>query len=178
MPDQKSTQTRWLAAQPLCARARLPTPLGIMTALATERGLAALLYEGDKHHGDHQEHIPEAPEHPHLRAAQRWLEAYWSEAKPDVRSVPLDLAGTAFQRAVWQVLLNIPSGQTWTYGEVAKQLSPAAAPRATGGAIGRNPVAVLVPCHRVIGATGSLTGYASGLPRKLRLLEHEKALLL
>jgi len=178
MANRKSTQTRWLSEQALCARALLPSPLGTMTALATDRGLAALLYEGDKHHADHQAHIPEAPDHPHLRAAQRWLEAYWAQEDPDVRSVPLDLAGTAFQRAVWQILLKIPSGQTWTYGELAQQLSPPAAPRATGGAIGRNPVAVLIPCHRVIGANGSLTGYASGLPRKLRLLEHEKVLLL
>lgn len=178
MSDRKSTQAHSLGDQALCARALLPSPLGMMTALATERGLAALLFEGDKYHANHQNQIPEIPGHPHLRAAGRWLEAYWAEANPDVRSVPLDLAGTAFQRAVWHILLNIPSGQTWTYGEVARQLSPQAAARATGGAIGRNPVAVLVPCHRVIGANGSLTGYASGLPRKLRLLEHEKVLLL
>jgi methylated-DNA-[protein]-cysteine S-methyltransferase len=167
-----------LRQQALCARAELPTPLGEMTALATEKGLAALLFEGDKYHADRQTHVPEAPDHPHIQAARKWLDAYWSQEDPDVRTVPLDLAGTPFQRKVWQVLLRIPLGQTCTYGDVARRVSPSAAPRATGGAIGRNPVAVLVPCHRVIGASGSLTGYASGLPRKLRLLEHEKALLL
>ena len=85
--------------------------------------------------------------------------------------------GTLFQRAVWQVLLKIPQGRTWTYGEVAASVGHGAVPRATGTAIGRNPVAVLVPCHRVIGANGSLTGYAGGLPLKERLLQHEGVLL-
>jgi methylated-DNA-[protein]-cysteine S-methyltransferase len=167
-----------LQQQALCARAVLPSPLGDMTALATDQGLAALLFDGDKYHPDHHVGLPDDPLNPHIQAARHWLAAYWAGSDPDVDTISFDLAGTGFQRAVWQVLLRIKLGHTWTYGEVARQVSESAAPRATGGAIGRNPVAVLIPCHRVIGASGALTGYASGLPRKQRLLQHEKVLLL
>jgi methylated-DNA-[protein]-cysteine S-methyltransferase len=90
--------------------------------------------------------------------------------------VTLDLHGTAFQRAVWQALLDIPFGQTRSYADIARAVGVPAAPRAAGGAIGRNPVAVLVPCHRVVGRQGALTGYASGLPLKVQLLRHEGVL--
>ena len=91
--------------------------------------------------------------------------------------MPLDLHGTPFQQAVWQALLRIPFGRTRSYGQVAAEVGSGAVPRATGTAVGRNPVSILVPCHRVLGADGSLTGYAGGLPRKQRLLVHEGVLL-
>ena len=91
--------------------------------------------------------------------------------------MPLDLHGTLFQRAVWQQLLRIPFGHTLTYGQVAAGVGNGAVPRATGSACGANPVGVIVPCHRVLGANGSLTGFAAGLPRKTALLQHEGALL-
>ena len=91
--------------------------------------------------------------------------------------MPLDLQGTAFQRAVWQALLEVPPGRTSTYGAIARQVGAPQAARAAGAAIGRNPVAIIVPCHRIIGSNGSLTGFASGLPRKERLLQLEGALL-
>ncbi len=162
---------------PLVARAPIESPLGAMTALVTERGLAALLFEGDKYHREDTSPVPLDTQHPHVRAAAAWLQAYWRGEDPSVDDVPLDLHGSLFQRAVWQVLLQIPQGRTWTYGEVAARVGSGAMPRATGTAIGRNPAAVLVPCHRVIGANGSLTGYAAGLPRKERLLQHEGVLL-
>ncbi len=148
-----------------------------MTALATARGLAALLFDGDKYHREDTSSVPEDPAHPCLLATADWLQAYWRGEPVRADGVPLDLHGSLFQRAVWQVLLRIPAGRTWTYGEVAGQVGAGAVPRATGTAIGRNPVALIVPCHRVIGANGSLTGYASGLPRKQRLLQHEGVLL-
>lgn len=148
-----------------------------MTALATARGLAALLFDGDKYHREDTSSVPDDPSHPCLRATAGWLEAYWRGEPVGADAVPLDLHGSLFQRAVWQVLLRIPAGRTWTYGEVAAQVGAGAVPRATGTAIGRNPVALIVPCHRVIGANGSLTGYASGLPRKQHLLQHEGVLL-
>ena len=162
---------------PLRARARFETPAGPMTALATDKGLAALLFDTDRHHPGPFDAVPLDERHPHLRATREWLAAYWRGADLPASDVTLDLHGTAFQRAVWQVLLRIPLGRTWTYGDVAREVGPGAAPRATGAAIGRNPVAVLVPCHRVIGASGSLTGYAAGLPCKEQLLQHEGALL-
>jgi methylated-DNA-[protein]-cysteine S-methyltransferase len=161
----------------LRARDRIDTPAGVMTALATEAGLAALLFDNDRHHAGPFDHVPRHPQDRHVKAARDWLAAYWRGEDPGASDVALDLHGTTFQVAVWQVLLRIPQGSTWTYGDVARAVGGDAVPRATGAAIGRNPVAVLVPCHRVIGADGSLTGYAAGLPCKERLLQHEGALL-
>lgn len=165
------------AGVPLRARAVIDSPLGPMTALSTARGLAALLFENDKHHPGPHEHVPRDEQDPFNLAARQWLGAYWRGEDPGLDGLTLDLHGTLFQRAVWQTLLLIPFGHTWTYGQVATHVGSGAVPRATGMAIGRNPVAVLVPCHRVIGANGSLTGYAGGLPRKERLLQHEGVLL-
>lgn len=165
-----------LEGVPLVARADIPTPLGPMTALATQRGLAALLFGSDKYHPGPFD-VPVDASNVHVRAAQRWLNAYWAGDDPVTDDLTFDLHGTLFQRAVWQVLLQIPLGRTWTYGEVAAEVGHGAVPRATGSAIGRNPVAVIVPCHRVIGANGSLTGYAGGLPLKERLLQREGILL-
>jgi methylated-DNA-[protein]-cysteine S-methyltransferase len=167
------------ASVPITAKAVIDTPIGTMTALATDGGLAALLFDGDKYHEGPYD-LPgakTAPHNPHVAAARRWLDAYWRGEDPSLDELALDLHGSAFQRAVWQALLTIPLGRTRTYGEVAAQVGRGAMPRATGSAVGRNPVAVIVPCHRVIGANGSLTGYASGLPRKERLLQHEGVLL-
>jgi methylated-DNA-[protein]-cysteine S-methyltransferase len=158
----------------LAAQAPVQTPLGPLTALATERGLAGLWFDAQKHHpGDLN--APVNAKHPHIVAAQRWLEGYWAGRNPSPKDVPLDLHGSAFQRAVWQALLAIPIGRTRTYGEIAALAQ--GVPRATGTAVGRNPVSILVPCHRVIGANGSLTGYAGGLDRKEKLLQHEGVLL-
>jgi methylated-DNA-[protein]-cysteine S-methyltransferase len=109
----------------------------------------------------------------------RWLDLYFGGEIPGF-TLDLQLEGTPFQREVWALLLTIPYGQTTTYGELAKQLAarrgvPRISARAVGGAVGRNPVALIVPCHRVIGAGGRLTGYAFGLDRKQRLLDLEKA---
>lgn len=182
-----TTTMNAFAGVPITAQAQIDTPLGPMTALATDKGLAALLFDGDRYHRGPYE-SPEAktaPRQPHIAAARRWLEAYWRGETPSVDELTLDLHGSLFQRAVWNALLTIPFGRTRTYGEVAAQVGHGAmprsvgraAPRAVGSAVGRNPVAVIVPCHRVIGANGSLTGYASGLPLKEQLLQHEGVLL-
>ena len=170
------TMKNLLEAVPLVARGEIETPIGPMTALATEKGLAALLFGSDKYHPGPFDVRPN-DDHPHVQSARAWLAAFWAGQDPATDGIALDLHGTLFQRAVWQVLLKIPQGRTWTYGEVAASVGHGAVPRATGTAIGRNPVAVLVPCHRVIGANGSLTGYAGGLPLKERLLQHEGVLL-
>jgi methylated-DNA-[protein]-cysteine S-methyltransferase len=169
---------------PLAAQAMLDSPIGPLTALATSKGLAGLWFDAQKHHpGDLD--APIDPSHPHIVAMQRWLDAYWAGRDPSPDSVTLDLHGTPFQRAVWKALLGIALGRTKTYGEIAAQVgggavprdNRATSPRAVGTAVGRNPVSILVPCHRVIGANGSLTGYAGGLPRKEKLLQHEGVLL-
>jgi methylated-DNA-[protein]-cysteine S-methyltransferase len=161
---------------PLAAQAEIDSPIGPLTALATERGLAGLWFDAQTHHPGDLE-APVNPRSPHIAAMRRWLDAYWSGREPSPRDVMLDLHGTPFQRAVWKALLTIPFGRTRSYGEIAAQVGPSAVPRATGAAVGRNPVSILVPCHRVIGADGSLTGYAGGLPRKEKLLQHEGVLL-
>jgi methylated-DNA-[protein]-cysteine S-methyltransferase len=179
-----TTITQAFAGVPLAAQATLYSPIGPLTALATSKGLAGLWFDAQKHHpGDLD--APVDAKNTHIVAMQRWLDAYWSNRDPSPRDVTLDLHGTPFQRAVWQALLGIPFGRTKTYGEIATQVGHGAAPRddrvtaprAVGTAVGRNPVSILVPCHRVIGANGSLTGYAGGLPRKEKLLQHEGVLL-
>jgi methylated-DNA-[protein]-cysteine S-methyltransferase len=168
--------TQAFAGVPLAAQATLDSPLGPLTALATDQGLAGLWFDAQKHHpGDLD--APTDANNPHIVAMRRWLDAYWSGRNPSPRDVTLDLHGTPFQRAVWKALLGISFGHTRTYGEVAAQVGQGAVPRATGTAVGRNPISILVPCHRVIGANGSLTGYAGGLPRKEKLLQHEGVLL-
>lgn len=167
-----------LRSLPIEAVGDIDTPLGPMTAVATAKGLAALWFDARERYAAQIGSPHENPDHPHVQAARRWLQAYWAGEDADAVEVPLDLHGTLFQRAVWRELLRIPRGQTRTYGEVAAGVGDGAVPRATGSACGANPVGVIVPCHRVLGANGSLTGFAAGLPRKQALLQHEGALLL
>ncbi len=158
----------------LVAQARFDSPLGPLTAAATDQGLAGLWFDGQAHHPGLLA-APGNPRHPALVQARRELEAFWKG--PDARfTVPLDLQGTEFQRKVWQALLKIPSGQTSNYAVIAARAGSPAAVRAAGAAIGRNPVSIIVPCHRVLGRNGSLTGYAGGLDRKQALLQREGAL--
>jgi methylated-DNA-[protein]-cysteine S-methyltransferase len=161
----------------IVAVAEIHTPLGPMTALATERGLAALWFDARERFAALIGDAPDDPDHPAIAAARRWLSAYWAGEDTRAIEVPLDLHGTAFQRAVWQQLLAIPKGHTRSYGEVAASVGGGAVARATGAACGANPVGLIVPCHRVVGADGSLTGFAAGLPRKTALLRHEGALI-
>jgi len=177
-PTRSSLRTIGLAfgGVPLLAQAVLASPIGPLTALATAQGLAGLWFDDQTHHPGALA-APVDARNPHIEAMRRWLDAYWAGRNPAPGTVPLDLHGTPFQRAVWQALLTIPLGHTRSYGAVAALVGGGAVARATGSAVGRNPVSILVPCHRVIGADGSLTGYAGGLPRKERLLQHEGALL-
>ena len=158
-----------------------PTPLGQLTLAASTHGLAGAWFEDQQHRppalcGAGNAAWPSAPAHPVLRKAARQIDAYFNGALK-VFDLPLDLsAGTDFQQPVWQALLALPRGQTCTYGELSARIGRPSAVRATGGAIGRNPLSVIVPCHRVIGQGGALTGYAGGLVRKRVLLQLEGAL--
>ena len=160
----------------LVAQATLPSPLGPMLFAATARGLAGCWFTDQAHHPGTLA-APVDAGHPHIARAARELAAYWQDAAGSRFDVPLDPQGTPFQQAVWRVLCGIGSGHTSTYGEVAGRIGKPAAVRAVGAAIGRNPVGIIVPCHRVIGRDGSLTGYAGGLPRKEELLRREGVLL-
>ena len=155
------------------AQAKIDSPLGPLTLAATPRGLAGAWFEAQTHHPG-AIGAPTNPAHPHLAQAAREFAAYW-QSPGAAFSVPLDAGGTPFQQAVWQALLGIASGELSTYGEIARRIGRPAGVRAVGAAVGRNPIAIIVPCHRVIGSDGSLTGYAGGLQRKQSLLAHEGA---
>jgi methylated-DNA-[protein]-cysteine S-methyltransferase len=157
----------------LIAQCRIASPLGPLTLATTEQGLALAWFDAQAHRSETLA-APEQPDHPVLQQAARELAAYWGDAQT-LFAVPLDPQGTPFQQAVWQVLRGIVPGTLLSYGEVARRIHKPAAVRAVGAAIGRNPLGIIVPCHRVVGSTGSLTGYAGGLPRKQALLQHEGA---
>jgi methylated-DNA-[protein]-cysteine S-methyltransferase len=114
--------------------------------------------------------------HPIFDRTRTWLTRYFAGRFRSLKLPPLDLRGTGFERAVWNRLLQIPLGSTVTYGELASKLGLTNGARAVGLAVGRNPVGLIVPCHRVIGKGGSLTGYGGGLERKRWLLGHEGAM--
>lgn len=149
--------------------------LGGVTLAATDAGLAGLWFDRQRHEPDMTGWMRN-DSHPVLLEAAAQLRDYF-DGKRDRFDLPLDLShGTAFQQSVWQALLAIPAGKTVSYGALSAGIGNPAAVRAVGAAVGRNPISVIVPCHRVLGTDGSLTGYAGGLERKSALLELEGAL--
>jgi len=154
------------------ASSTMPSPVGRLTLVASDYGLAAVLWENDE-----PKRVPLAiaakeAEHPVLREAERQLQDYFAGRRTSF-DLPLDFHGTDFQKRVWAQLLAIPFGQTRSYGEIAKALGNPGASRAVGAANGRNPISIIAPCHRVIGASGKLTGFAGGLEAKAHLLALE-----
>ena len=153
-------------------RAAFQSPLGPMTLAARGDALVGLWFDGQKHQPSPQA-WPHDTAHPVLRQAQAQLAEYFAGQRL-VFDLPLDLgAGTQFQQTVWRGLLQIAPGTTTAYGELAKRIGKPLAVRALGAAVGRNPISIIVPCHRVLGADGALTGYAGGLDRKTALLRLE-----
>jgi methylated-DNA-[protein]-cysteine S-methyltransferase len=156
----------------------IATPLGDMRLAASATGLAGAWFTTGQRHQPSPERLAGwacVPDHPVLCAAREQLNGYF-RAERRAFDLPLDLAaGTPFQQAVWRALLGIASGQTLSYGEVAQQVQRPRAVRAVGAAIGRNPLSIVVPCHRVVGVRGDLTGYAGGLDRKAALLRLDGA---
>jgi methylated-DNA-[protein]-cysteine S-methyltransferase len=155
---------------------RYESPLGTMLLAATDRGLAGVWFVGQRH-GPDASGWREDPDHPVLREAIAQLAAYFAGERTGF-DLPLDLqaSGTPFQQSVWAALQAIPRGGTCSYAELARRLGRPQAARAIGAAVGRNPVSIVVPCHRVLGTGGALTGYAGGLERKTALLQLEGAL--
>lgn len=150
----------------------MDSPLGTLILGATDHGLAGLWFD-DQKHLPAWSGWPQRAEHPVFAQAVAQLDAYFDGARTDF-DLPLDLrGGTPFQQAVWQALLLIPYGVCTTYGTLSAALDKPQAVRAVGTAVGRNPLGIIVPCHRVLGADGSLTGYAGGLGRKAALLSLE-----
>ncbi len=153
------------------AQSRVDSPLGPLLLARTRDGLAGAWFDAQKHHPAAID-APVRDDDPLLAATARQLRAYFA-GESDAFDVALDLQGTAFQRSVWAELLRIAPGSTCSYGDIAKKLGAPAASRAVGAAVGRNPVSIIVPCHRVVGSSGALTGYAGGLDRKTALLRIE-----
>jgi methylated-DNA-[protein]-cysteine S-methyltransferase len=148
------------------------TPVGPLKLVASDRGLVAILWENDKPNRVRLPELAENPTHAILLETERQLREYFAGNRESF-SIPLDMRGTAFQQNVWKALLQIPFGQTRSYRDLAQQLGYPQAVRAVGAANGRNPLSIIVPCHRVIGASGKLTGFAGGLHTKAHLLELE-----
>ena len=155
------------------------SPLGDILLAADEIGLTGLWFFGQSYFADTLPTEQIAQETPILTQAREWLDEYFSGKEPDFTPT-LHPIGSPFRQAVWKLLLQIPYGQTTTYGEIARQLEklqnrPHMSAQAVGGAVGHNGISIIIPCHRVVGTKGSLTGYAGGLDKKMALLELEHA---
>ncbi len=150
----------------------MKSPVGELTLVASDQGLAAVLWEDDDPLRVRLDATREDRVHPLLMQAQGQLEEYFA-GKRRTFTVKLDAAGTEFQTKVWGALRTIPFGETRSYGQIAEQIGSRKAVRAVGAANGRNPISIIVPCHRVIGANGKLTGFAGGLEVKAKLLALE-----
>lgn len=153
---------------------KLDSPVGTLTLVATDAGLAAILWENDRPHRVRLDIAAEDATHPVLVEAARQLKEYFAGRRTTF-DLKLDPEGTPFQRRVWNALLTIPFGETRSYAQIAEQIGNPSAVRAVGAANGRNPISIVTPCHRVIGSTGKLTGFAGGLETKARLLALEGA---
>lgn len=165
------------------------SPIGRLTLASDGESLTGLWIEGQKYYGgqagsnltEPEERAAETEKQQELPVfclAKSWLDRYFRGEKPEIKEVPIKPEGSLFRRTVWEILCEIPYGQTVTYGEIARQAAEklgkeTMSAQAVGGAVGHNPVSVIIPCHRVVGAQGSLTGYAGGIERKLWLLELE-----
>ena len=155
------------------------SPLGGILLAADEIGLTGLWFDGEKYFADNLPAEHTEQETPVLAETKRWLDIYFAGSEPDFLP-PLHPIGSAFRREVWEILLRIPYGQTTTYGAIARELAQKRglarmSAQAVGGAVGHNEISIIIPCHRVVGTGGSLTGYAGGIDKKVRLLELERA---
>ena len=153
------------------------SPLGGILLAADEFGLTGLWFDGEKYFADNLPAEHTERETPILLEAKRWLDIYFAGKEPNF-TPPLHPIGSAFRQSVWQILLQIPYGKTTTYGEIARQLAEKQglsrmSAQAVGGAVGHNEISIIIPCHRVVGANGSLTGYAGGIDKKTKLLKLE-----
>lgn len=151
----------------------MDSPVGTLKLVASDRGLAAILWENDE--AARVPHVNSAvatDRNPVLLDTEKQLSEYFAGVRKEF-SLPLDFIGTDFNKKVWQVLLRIPYGETTTYGQLAKKLGCVSLSRAVGAANGKNPISIVAPCHRVIGANGRLIGFAGGLETKAFLLNLE-----
>lgn len=162
----------------MVSRCHYDSPLGGILLAADEIGLTGLWFDGEKYFADHLPSEHTERETPIFVEVKRWLDVYFAGKEPDFLP-PLHPIGSAFRQSVWEILLQIPYGKTTTYGEIARQLAekrklPRMSAQAVGGAVGHNEISIIIPCHRVVGTNGSLTGYAGGIDKKVKLLKLER----
>jgi methylated-DNA-[protein]-cysteine S-methyltransferase len=156
-----------------------PSPLGTIALASDGDSLVGLWLEGQKYHSDKMpETMTENDGLPIFTATKKWLDKYFARKNPDVAGLPLSPIGGEFRQEVWRILCEIPYGEVTTYGAVAKEVAARLgkermSSQAVGGAVGHNPISIIVPCHRVVGSSGSLTGYGGGIGLKVKLLELE-----
>jgi methylated-DNA-[protein]-cysteine S-methyltransferase len=151
----------------------IDSPVGKLKLVASDKGLVAVLWEKEKPNRVRVGEVEKKEAHPVLIKAERQIAEYFAGKRRSF-SVRIDMQGTTFQKKVWDALLAIPFGETRTYGDLARRLGRPHAARAVGSASGKNPLSIIVPCHRLVGSTGKLTGFAGGLDAKTRLLELER----
>ncbi len=157
------------------------SPLGLITLASDGENLVGLWIEGQKYFAATiKGGVAEKSDLPVFAKTKTWLDMYFAGKKPAISELPLAPPGGEFRKAVWDILCEIPYGQCTTYGKIAKSMADrmnkkSMSSQAVGGAVGHNPISIIIPCHRVVGASGSLTGYAGGIDRKIRLLKLEGA---
>ena len=156
--------------------------IGACLLVSDEKALVGLWLEGQKYYCPIKESMQEAPDNEILKNTKAWLDSYFAGKKPAITELPLKPIGSSFRQDVWSILIDIPYGKVITYGEIAGQIAEKyqkekMSAQAVGGAVGHNPISIIIPCHRVVGADGNLTGYAGGLQKKLWLLRHEGFIL-
>jgi methylated-DNA-[protein]-cysteine S-methyltransferase len=164
-----------LQTAPLTAQCHIDSPLGRVLLARTAKGLAGLWFTEGQKHLPGELRAAFCPEDALFEQVRVQLGRYWQApaGQPVDFNVSLDLIGTPFQQSVWQVLLTLRHGQTGTYGDIAAHVGNPQGGRAVGAAVGRNPISIIVPCHRVVGGDAQLTGFAGGLHRKVALLTQE-----
>jgi O-6-methylguanine DNA methyltransferase len=166
----------------ILVRALIDTPVGVMRALANDTALFAFEFYREERMARLDARLsrwlPEATiadgSNEVIAQTREWARRYFAGESADISALPLDMRGAPFEQQVWGALRGIPPGTTTSYGAIARALGNPTASRAVGMANGANPIAIIVPCHRVIGANGTLTGYGGGLDRKTWLLDHER----
>lgn len=153
------------------------SPIGGLVIASDGENITGLWSEGQKYFGSTLDTNHEEKELPIFNLAKKWLDQYFDGKEPDI-VLPLKPKGSEFRQSVWKILREIPYGKTMTYGDIAKQIGEKTGKRMSaqpvGGAVGHNPISIIIPCHRVVGADGSLTGFAGGIDRKVQLLTLEK----
>ena len=156
------------------------SPVGKILLASKENKLIGLWIEGQKYYlGKLKEEIQEKNDDAILIKSKKWLDQYFNGENPEISQLDLAPIGSNFAKSVWKILCKIPYGEVTTYGKIAKEMAEILGEKkmsaqAVGGAVGHNPISIIIPCHRVIGTNGSLTGYAGGIDKKIKLLEHEK----